>query len=205
VITGCGSVDRNLVNFILVINRFLVNALLGWIPMESDRHRSPRRRGVLAMVTGSRSATPAHAATPPRPSLLYVVKQLELAVRSRLDEMLKSSGITALQYTALTVLDHHEGLSPARLARHSFVTPQSIADLIANLERRKLVRRERNPHNRRELVVSLTGTGRELLARYETVVQEIERDMTARLGAAEAEQLRGMLDACRLQLTEPAD
>ena len=139
---------------------------------------------------------------PARPSLLYVVKQLELVVRSRLEEVLKSSGITALQYTALTVLDHHEGLSPARLARDSFVTPQSIADLIANLERRKLVRRDRNPDNRRELVVSLTPAGRELLARYAADVKALEQDMTARLGPAEVEGLRELLDGCRADLTE---
>ncbi len=153
------------------------------------------------MVVGTRPVAAERAALPPRPSLLYVVKQLELAVRSRLDEILKSSGITALQYTALTVLDHHEGLSPARLARDSFVTPQSIADLIANLERRKLVRRDRNPHNRRELVVSLTGAGRDLLAQTATVVKDLERDMTARLSPADVERLRELLDSCRIELT----
>ncbi|HST80211.1 MAG TPA: MarR family transcriptional regulator [Kineosporiaceae bacterium] len=152
------------------------------------------------MVMGTRPTADARDA-PARPSLLYVVKQLELAVRSRLDEVLKSSGITALQYTALTVLDHHEGLSPARLARDSFVTPQSIADLIANLERRDLVRRDRNPDNRRELVVSLTPAGRELLARYASAVQALEQEMTARLSPAAVEVFRELLDGCRLDLT----
>ena len=75
------------------------------------------------------------AIDPARPSLLYMAKQLELVVRARLEEILKDEGITALQYTALTVLDHHDGLSPAQLARDSFVTPQSTADLVAKLER----------------------------------------------------------------------
>jgi DNA-binding MarR family transcriptional regulator len=153
-------------------------------------------------TSGARAGQSGARAGQSRPSLLYVVKQLELTVRSRLDEMLKSSGITALQYTALTVLDHHEGLSPARLARDSFVTPQSIADLIANLERRKLVHRNRNPDNRRELVVSLTPAGRELLARYASAVHALEQDMTARLSPTEVEGLRGMLDGCRIDLAE---
>ena len=153
------------------------------------------------MDIGTRPARLTRSTPAPRPSLLYVLKQLELAVRSRLDELLKSAGITALQYTALTVLDHHDGLSPAQLARDSFVTPQSTADLIANLERRELVRRDRNPDNRRELVVSLTTTGRQLLAHYAAAVAELERQMTAHLTPAEVETFRGFLDSCRIELT----
>ena len=59
-----------------------------------------------------------------------MVKQVELVVRSRLDELVKPAGITALQYTSLTVLERHDGLSAAQLARDSFVTAQSIADLV---------------------------------------------------------------------------
>jgi DNA-binding MarR family transcriptional regulator len=135
-----------------------------------------------------------------RPSLLYVVKQLELAVRARLDDILKDAGITALQYTALTVLDHHAGLSPAQLARDSFVTPQSTADLVANLERRDLVRRDRNPANRRELVVSLTAAGHRLLTRYAKEVAALEQDMTSGLNREDVETFRSYLDACRVAL-----
>lgn len=71
-----------------------------------------RKRRLLGAVAGSA-----------RPSLLSMAKQLQLVVRARLDEILKDASITALQYTALTVLDHHDGLSSAQLARDSFVTP----------------------------------------------------------------------------------
>src|SRR5919201_164372 len=101
-----------------------------------------------------------------QPSLLYMVKQVELVVRSHLDELVKPAGITALQYTALTVLERHDGLSAAQLARDSFVTAQSMADLVRSLESRGLVRRERNPRNRRELLILLTESGRDLLARH---------------------------------------
>ena len=78
-------------------------------------------------------------ADPAGPSLLYAVKQVELAVRAHLDELLRPSGITALQYTALTVLARRAGLTSAELARNAFVTPQSMGDLVTALERRQLV------------------------------------------------------------------
>ncbi|MEV1080148.1 MarR family transcriptional regulator [Streptomyces sp. NPDC050211] len=132
-------------------------------------------------------------ATKAPPSLLYMVKQVELVVRSHLDELVKPSGITALQYTALTVLERHDGLSAAQLARDSFVTAQSIADLVRSLENRGLVRRERNPRNRRELLILLTDAARELLERHAGPVRELEERMVRDLTAHQTEQFRQAL------------
>ena len=49
-----------------------------------------------------------HRDRSPAPSLLYVVKQLELVTRAHLDAIVRESGVTALQYTALTVLERRE-------------------------------------------------------------------------------------------------
>ncbi|WP_173985912.1 MarR family winged helix-turn-helix transcriptional regulator [Streptomyces sp. P3] len=122
-----------------------------------------------------------------------MVKQVELVVRSHLDELVKPSGITALQYTALTVLQRHDGLSAAQLARTSFVTAQSIADLVRSLEGRGLIRRERNPRNRRELLILLTDDGRELLDRHAGPVRELEEHMVRELTAPQTEQFRAAL------------
>ncbi|WP_458249123.1 MarR family winged helix-turn-helix transcriptional regulator [Streptomyces sp. MAI_2237] len=127
------------------------------------------------------------------PSLLYMVKQVELVVRSHLDELVKPAGITALQYTALTVLERHDGLSAAQLARDSFVTAQSIADLVRSLENRGLVRRERNPRNRRELLILLTDAGRRLLEEHAEPVRTLEERMVRDLTAHQTEQFRQSL------------
>ncbi|MFG2937199.1 MarR family winged helix-turn-helix transcriptional regulator [Streptomyces sp. NPDC048282] len=127
------------------------------------------------------------------PSLLYMVKQVELVVRSHLDELVKPAGITALQYTALTVLERHDGLSAAQLARDSFVTAQSMADLVRSLESRGLIRRERNPRNRRELLILLTDSARELLAGVAGPVRELEERMVRELTAHQEEQFRQAL------------
>lgn len=146
------------------------------------------------------TTTPDPADSRARPSLLYMVKQLELVVRSHLDDIVKPAGITALQYTALTVLERHDGLSAAQLARDSFVTAQSISDLVRSLESRSLVRRERLPENRRELRIYLTEQGRALLADHAAEVADLERQMTASLSARDAAQLRNALNECRKSL-----
>jgi DNA-binding MarR family transcriptional regulator len=135
------------------------------------------------------------------PSLLYLVKQLELAVRARLDELVRGHGITALQYTALTVLERHDGLSAAQLARDSFVTAQSIADMVRALETRALIRRERNPANRRELLIHLTADGRALLATVAAPVRELESRMIAKLTDSQSAEFRQSLITAWQSLT----
>jgi len=136
-----------------------------------------------------------------RTSLLYAVKRVELVVRWHLDELLKPSGITATQYTALTVLEQHDGLPAAQLARRSFVTAQSTADLVRALEQRGLVTRERNLENRRELSIRLTDAGRNLLAEFSEDVQALERRMIADFTGPQVDQLRTALTKAWRALT----
>lgn len=137
----------------------------------------------------------------PPHSLLYAVKRVELAVRARLDDLLKPAGITALQYTALTVLEHHDGLSAAKLARRSFVTAQSMADMVRALEARNLIRRERNPDNRRELLIMLTGGGRKLLADQNDAVMALEHRMVRHLTPHQITELQAALTSAWLALS----
>ena len=127
------------------------------------------------------------------PSLLYMIKRLELAVRANLDAIVRPAGVTALQYTALTVLERHDGLSTAQLARDSFVTAQSMADMVLALEKQGLIRRERNPASRRELLIHLTGAGRELLDALAGPVRELEERLIADLTARQVDQFRQSL------------
>lgn len=142
---------------------------------------------------------------PTSPSLLYAVKQVELVVRSHLDQILKPSGVTALQYTAMTVLHRRSGLTAAQLARNSFVKTQSMADLVLTLERQGYVTRERDPEDGRRALLSLTTAGHDLLVAHEKAVAALEARMTADLTPDQVDGLRDALNACRSALaTEPA-
>ncbi|WP_417564666.1 MarR family winged helix-turn-helix transcriptional regulator [Microbacterium sp.] len=136
----------------------------------------------------------------PAVTILYLIKQVELAVRSRLDKLAAAHGITAIQYTALTVLERHPGLIAAQLARMSFVRAQSMTQLLDVLESRGLVRREPDPSSRRQQRISLTDAALELLQRMRGPAAEIEQDMTAALSQPDVESLRSMLQSCRIEL-----
>ncbi|QES10951.1 MarR family transcriptional regulator [Streptomyces venezuelae] len=130
-----------------------------------------------------------------------MVKRTELAVRARLDELVRPAGITALQYTALTVLERHDGISAAQLARDSFVTAQTMADMVRTLEGRGLIRREPNPDNRRERLILLTDAGRALLDEYAGPARGLEDRMVADLTPDEVDAFRQALQRTWRSLT----
>ncbi len=126
----------------------------------------------------------------------YLVKQLERAVRRAIDRELRPYGLSALQYTALSVLDHHPGMSGAQLSRRSFVSPQAGNQMIINLERKGLICRKPTVTNRRVLEIFLTDDGRDLLRSCDPVVKGIETRMIAGLSTAEVSRFRAMLRTC---------
>lgn len=130
------------------------------------------------------------------PLLIYMVKQVELAVRSRIDEIVRPVGLTAAQYTALSVLERHPDMSSAQLARYSFVTAQSMADMITALEARKLIERHRDKSDRRRLVVALTDEGRAILDRCRDEIDILEATMLRGLSPAQTKALRATLATC---------
>jgi DNA-binding MarR family transcriptional regulator len=134
---------------------------------------------------------------------MYEVKQVELAVRALMDEVLRPAGVTTLQYTALTVLARREGVTSAELARNSFVTAQTMTDMVGALERRGLIVREQDPAHGRRLLISLSDKGREFLEEHAADVAAIEDQMVSKLSKGERTALHDMLNRCRAALARP--
>ncbi len=130
---------------------------------------------------------------PAPPSTLYLIKQLELAVRAVMDDALRPLGLTTLQYTALTVLERRGGLSSAQLARRAFLRPQTMHVMVRTLEERGLISRDRDPANRRVLLASLTERGRELLDRAAPRIEQIESGLLAQMSPRRGAELRAAL------------
>jgi len=135
-------------------------------------------------------------------SLLYLIKQVELAVRQALEEVVEPAALTAVQYTALTVLRRHPGITSAQLARNSFVRTQTMAEMVGFLLDRGLVDRVRDESNRRQYLLSLSDHGTAVVESLRGPVRAIEERMLAGFDAEEIELLRATLLRCRRSLTE---
>lgn len=134
-------------------------------------------------------------------TLLYVVKQLELAISNAVDDVVATAELTSTQYTALTVLDRHPGMTAATLARNSFVRAQTAASLVNALERLGLVERQPDPNSRRQNLIFLTTSGRAILSGLDAGIQSIEDRVIEPLSEAERETLFALLQKTRTGLT----
>jgi Transcriptional regulators len=127
--------------------------------------------------------------------LLYLVKRVELAVRKNLDVVLEAHGLTTIQYTALTTLARHDGMTAAALARYSFVAPQTVAQLVGVLEGRGWIERAPDPSSRRRQLLSLTDAGRRLLVDLREPIAAVEQRMVAGVDPADLATVHGALRA----------
>jgi DNA-binding MarR family transcriptional regulator len=80
------------------------------------------------------------------------------------------------------------------LAERAQITKQSMAELVAHLERLGYVERVPDPSDRRAKLVRAMPRGKQLYAIARDVVAEIEADWTKRLGKAKMRRLRELLE-----------
>ena len=73
--------------------------------------------------------------------------------------------LSDIQLAALAALERHDSMTPGELAEHEKVQPPSMTRVIAVLEDRGLVRRAPHATDRRQVVLTVTADGRDLVQR----------------------------------------
>ena len=126
----------------------------------------------------------------------YVIARLDRAIRRQIADMVAPHGLTATQYTALSVLRMGKGLSNAQLARRSYVTPQSMIEMLGTLEAKGLIERSPAPDHGRILRTELTPKGRRLLSRCDAAINRMEIEMTRELSPEQLDEFEQMLRSC---------
>ena len=126
----------------------------------------------------------------------YELKRVQHALRQAMDEALRETGVTTPQYAAMSVLVEEPGLSNARLARRSFVTPQTMNQILGRLEASGLVERRGHQEHGRVLQTFLTREGERLLVGCDRAVDAVEERMVSRLTEADRRALLESLRAC---------
>jgi DNA-binding MarR family transcriptional regulator len=135
----------------------------------------------------------------------WLLKQVQSAMRTAIDEALAPLGLTAAQAGVLSALAYGAHLSNADLARESFVTPQSTVELLRTLEKRGLIVRRPHPSGGRSMPAELTPEGSKQLLAVHLAMREVEERLLRALGAEERKYLRVLLESCLASIrTEPA-
>ena len=130
------------------------------------------------------------------PRLGYVVGRLDRALRREIGALVAPHGLTVSKYTALSILRDRPGLSNAQLARRTYVTPQSMNEVLAALESDGLIVRAPAANHGRVVEISLSSKGLEALGACDRAVGHMEDAMLADLDKAAREQLLEALANC---------
>ena len=128
------------------------------------------------------------------PRTLYLIKRAEIEVTSRMAKALESYDITPIQFTVLYFVDYDKGdLSSAQLSRRFSMTPQSMSELVAVLERKKLLKKTNDPSHRRILRIALTSKGKKLLEDCNDELDRVESTLLRGLSVKDVNAIRNLI------------
>ena len=123
----------------------------------------------------------------------YLIKRAQAALHVCLEEIVSAHGLGIAQFLVLSLLAETPGLANADLARRAFVTPQSMNEVLKQLESTRLVERRRNPANARILNAYLTRTGTRKWSAVNSQVWELEARLLSGLTSDERQTLNRAL------------
>lgn len=130
-------------------------------------------------------------ASGPVSSLIPAVAKAHRAVAFSL---LRDLNLAPGQELLLMMLWKREPRHQAEITRELAVEPPTAAKMLARMERAGVISRERCEEDRRVVLVSLTGKGRQLREPVRAVWSELERRTIAGLSEEDQEELTRLLN-----------
>jgi DNA-binding MarR family transcriptional regulator len=113
----------------------------------------------------------------------FLLARLGLGFKTRAMARVEGAGGEVYDYGVLAILAEGDRETQATIADALDLDPSRLVALLDSLERRGLVVRQRDPHDRRRHVVSITPAGKHELTRLRKVAQEVEDEYLAPLDA----------------------
>lgn len=130
---------------------------------------------------------------------IKLVRAAESVTARLINHVADQTGLTVTQFGVLEGLLHLGPMCQKDIAAKQLKSGGNITLVIDNLEKQRLVRRERSQEDRRLVIVSLTAKGEKLIADYfPHHARAIEHEMGA-LTAAEQDRLAALAKKLGLQ------
>ena len=108
-------------------------------------------------------------------------------------EQFKAFDITPLQYSILWTLLDTDAIDQATLAQAVALDRNTCSNILARLERSKRVRRVVDPGNRRTKLVSITSTGKKLMASLQQPMEYVQNKILEPLSVSERKTFLDLL------------
>jgi DNA-binding MarR family transcriptional regulator len=123
----------------------------------------------------------------------FLLARLGLAFKTRALQRIEEVGFDAHHYSVLAMLAEGARETQAAIADALALDPSRLVAVLDGLEERGLVARQRDPHDRRRHVVTITPAGKQELRRLRAVSRQLEDEFFGALDAPERETLHRLL------------
>lgn len=127
-------------------------------------------------------------------SLPIALLRARESVMSRFRPMLARHDITEQQWRVLRVINEEKEIDASEVAERTCIMAPSLTRIIRSLEERGLIDRRRHSRDGRRIMLSITDTGVELIARVAPESRRIYADIRARYGEERFEELLDFLE-----------
>jgi DNA-binding MarR family transcriptional regulator len=134
-----------------------------------------------------------------RPSLKPVtilLREVQGAARQAMEEAMRDASLTVSQANVLLELAYGKARSNAELARIQSVTPQTMVEILASLERRGLISRTTRPEGGRAMPAELTREGHSSVLTVHRAMRGVENRLLGTLSQDGVSRLRRLLEEC---------
>jgi DNA-binding MarR family transcriptional regulator len=134
-------------------------------------------------------------------AMLNIVRTADV-LSGEMTEQFKPSGLSGTQYNALRILRGAqqatgEGLACGEIGDRMITRDPDVTRLLDRLEKRKLVSRCREKHDRRVVLTRITEAGLKLLAEIDPAIESAHRKQLSHMGEARLKQLIELLELAR--------
>lgn len=127
-------------------------------------------------------------------SIGYRIKLLSQLLTRKLQERLEPYGLTPFHWVVLCCLWQEDGLPTCSLGERLQQVGGTLTGVLDRMEQRGLVRRERDPHDRRIWRIWLTDAGRQLQDELPPIVLELREQSFEGISQSDRERLSELLD-----------
>lgn len=114
-------------------------------------------------------------------------------VGRRFHEVFASQGLSAHQFGVLVALNREPGVSQAALARQILVTPQSIGDILIQMDTAGLIKRTHPTRRGASITVRIAPAGRKVLKTTYPLVEALNTPQALGLNAQDTQNLNELL------------
>lgn len=123
----------------------------------------------------------------------YLIRRLHQIHVAMFIEECTAFNITPVQYAVMTALLNRPGLDQISIAHEAAIDRTNVADVLARLEDRLMLRREVSASDRRMKLARLTPDGERIAREMEDHMQKAQEKFVAPLSPAERTQLMDLM------------